>query len=256
VLNTPAVLFHKNSGQELKISSREFARFSHEIGRTGLYADYIVSFDDRSGTFRYFRDRNHTVIDKILGKRQVFISDLASALVMPEWNWKGPSWQCFYHATYNQRPVSVITARGHHPLTIRDGIDVFVKKGYLPHEPNYLSIFPVSHPQTRLALGDAQMKLTVAELKKLAIHASVDLAIQKYGYSPHHRFGMSDDDPRNIELIIQAMTELKSKYVDISFFVIEAQDDTIVKKEIFNDHIERKTLSNVEQLSLFEDQSS
>lgn len=253
VVPTPAVLFHKKTGAELHISSREFARSGHEIGKTGLYADYLVEFNDRTGTFRFFRDQKHTWLEKILGRRQIFIEDMAKALKAPDWNWKGPSWQTFYHATYNRRPISIITARGHHPDTIRKGFHLFKEEGFIPHEPNYLDIFPVSHPDTRRRLQDFEMKLSVAELKKKAIIASVDRAIERYGYSDHHRFGMSDDDPRNIELIVEAMTELKSKFPKISFFVIEAHDENVVKKEIFADHIENKTFASVEQLSLFEE---
>ena len=65
------------------------------------------------------------------------MADLAAALGQPDFNWKGPSWSCFYHATFNQRPVSVITARGHEASTLIDGIDLFVKAGHLPQRPNF-----------------------------------------------------------------------------------------------------------------------
>src|SRR5690606_9628213 len=138
--------------------------------------------------------------------RQIFVTDIMALMDLPELTWKGPSWECFYHAAFNQRPMSLITARGHHPETLKDGIREFIKKKWLPLEPNYLSIFPVSHIQTRRDLGDKQLDMGVAELKQRAIRASVEKAIEKYGYNPHHRFGMSDDDPRNIQLIVEEMT--------------------------------------------------
>ena len=145
---------------------------------------------------------------------------------------EGPSWNCFYHATFNKRPTSIITARGHHAKTIRDGIKQIVQKGHLPHDPNYLSIFPVSNPETRKQLGDSNLKSSVPDLKRSAIRESVDLALRKYGYSPHHRFGMSDDDPKNVEMITEEMRALKRKYPEMSFFVIQTIEGGYDKMEV------------------------
>jgi hypothetical protein len=189
-------------------------------------------------------------VEKILGKKQAFVQDLAAALGHEDFKWKGPSWACFYHAVFNRRPVSLITARGHHPETLKAGIRQFVKHKVLPYEPNYLSVFPVNHPETRRNLGDE--KTPVAQLKQAAIRASVLKALEVYGENPHHRFGMSDDDPANIRLIIEEMTRLKSDYPDMSFFVIETQHGDFVKREIFKDHTVDQVLLPSTQLSLFD----
>jgi hypothetical protein len=152
--------------------------------------------------------------------------------------------------------MSVITARGHDPQTIKDGIKIIVEMGHLPIEPNYLSVYPVSHKATRLHLGDSELSLGTAELKQKAIRASVEMAIQVYGMSPHHRFGMSDDDPRNIELIIEEMTRLKNQYPEMSFFMIETQNGAFVKHEITLSglkgvRIEAPTEAVVHQIKLF-----
>jgi hypothetical protein len=81
-------------------------------------------------------------------------------------------------------------------------------------------------------------QLTVAALKQAAIRASVEEAIRVYGHSPHHRFGMSDDDPGNVELIVEEMTRLKKKYPEMSFFVIETQQGRFVKWEVYPDRRE------------------
>lgn len=231
-LTTPLILFHKESRQELIISSGDFAQFHHSIGKSGAYLHYEMDFDDVNGTFRNFRDRDISETEKLSGRRQMFVQDVAEVLGYPDLQWKGPSWECFYHATFNQRPVSVITARGHNPETIKDGIRTFVDRKVLPLEPNYLSIFPVSHKPTRLVLGDEAFTQSTAELKQGAIRASVEQAIAKYGYSAHHRFGMSDDDPKNIQLIHEEMTRLKSKYPEMSFFMIETQHGSFIKHEV------------------------
>ncbi|MBC7371405.1 MAG: hypothetical protein H7326_07570 [Bdellovibrionaceae bacterium] len=251
-LSTPLVLFHKSTGQEHAVTSGEYAKIHPYIGISGAYADFEIRLDDETGTYRNFRDRHIDELEKIEGKSQIFVQDLAHALGFADVQWKGPSWQCFYHATFNRRPISVITARGHDPETLKEGIRLFVIKQFLPHEPNYLSVFPVSHRATREILGDHQMVLSPAELKQKAIRASVEKAIEVYGQSPHHRFGMSDDDPKNIQLILQEMTRLKADYPDMSFFMIETHDGNFVKNEVTANGTESRVLESVPQLNLFD----
>ena len=146
----------------------------------------------------------------------------------------------------------MITARGHKPDTIRNGISHFVEQGILPNEPNYLSIFPVNNEKTQIDLmGEFNEGKEVAKLKQHAIRRSVEQAIEQYGENPYHRFGMSDDDPKNLELIIEEMARLKSDLPQNSFFVISTYGGTMVKREIFSDHtIDSVIPDRSEQLSL------
>jgi hypothetical protein len=232
-LTTPIVIFNKETGIERTLSSGEWANYHHTIGKQGPFKDYFIDYDDEVGSFRYFRDQKHSFIDKMVRKKQTFLSDIEKALQQADYSWKAPSWNCFYHATYNYRPTSVITARGHQKETIQEGIDLIVKNGHLPHGPNYLSIYPVTNPQIRMnELKDPELKLSVADLKREAIRNSVETAIKQYGNNPHHRFGMSDDDPKNVELITEEMKSLKKVYPEMSFFVIQTFEDSYVKTEI------------------------
>lgn len=252
-LTTPLVLFHKETKAEQAISSGDFAQYNSTIGKSGIFADFEIDFCDVTGTFRNFRDHNITDVEKIAGKSQVFVQDVAAALGFPDFQWKGPSWECFYHATFNQRPLSVITARGHHPDTLKEGIKVFVKNKLLPLEPNYLSLYPVSHKPTRVLLGDTNFSEGTAELKQRAIRASVEKAIEIYGYNAHHRFGMSDDDPKNIELIVEEMTRLKARFPEMSFFMIETQHGNFIKHEVKVGGLQGQKVEDLSQLSFFED---
>lgn len=253
-LSTPLILFHKDTGEELRVGSGEYAKIHPLIGEAGPYKDYEVRFDDETGTYRNFRDIQISDIEKLEGKKQIFVQDLAEALGFPDVQWKGPSWQCFYHATFNRRPISVITARGHHPETLKAGIQLFVERDFLPHEPNYLSVFPVNHKPTRHVLGDSDLTMNAAQLKQKAIRASVERALELYGHSPHHRFGMSDDDPKNIQLIAEEMTRLKSDYPEMSFFLIATHDGNFVKHEITRNGTEPKVGEGfaLNQLNLFD----
>jgi hypothetical protein len=249
-LATPLILFHRETGAEHAVSSGEYAKIHPFIGKSGPYQNFEIRFDDTAGTYRNFRDRKPDELAQLEDQRQIFVQDLAHALGMPDVQWKGPSWQCFYHATFNRRPVSLITARGHNPETLKEGIRLLVDKDFLPHEPNYLGIFPVNHVQTRQQLGDFDLRMGAAELKQKAIRASVEKAIEIYGYNPHHRFGMSDDDPRNIQLIVEEMARLKRDYPEMSFFMIETHDGQFVKTEI--SATGGKTETPLDQMNLFE----
>lgn len=250
-LSTPLILFHKETRAEMRLSSAEFAKYHQIIGQAGPLADYEVDYCDDTGTFRCFRDHSQEELRRLGRRGQIFVEDVAEALGFHDSNWKGPSWECFYHASFNQRPLSVITARGHHPETIKEGIRQFVRTKALPLEPNYLAIYPVNHKPTRAQLQDSEFTASTAVLKQRAIRASVELAIQRYGYSPHHRFGMSDDDPKNIQLIVEEMTRLKSDYPEISFFMIETHNGNFIKHEITLSGMVGQLMDHGPQLSLF-----
>lgn len=249
-LATPIILFHKDSGAEIEVSSGDFARYHHTISKSGRYQEFVLDFDDEKGSFRNFRD-----IPMHTHSKQSFVRDIEEAIANQDFLWKAPSWNCFFHATYNQRPMSVITARGHGKETIKRGIELMVEDGHLPHSPNYLSIYPVSNPTVRKQeLFDPELKASVPELKRTAIRESVDQALVQYGYNPYHRFGMSDDDPKNVELITEEMKQLKRKYPEMSFFVIQTFSDGFTKNEVLA-HRTREVVGRAEsgnaQLSLF-----
>lgn len=253
-LSTPSFIFNKDSGDELQLSSGLFAKYSADIGKRGIYKDYKIDYDEQFGTFRCFRDKNISAVERWFGRRQSFVQDLTAALGHPDFHWKGPSWSCFYHAVFNQRPTSLITARGHHPDTVKEGIKVLVDEGLLPQEPNYLSLYPVSHPEVKKNMG-MNFDTPIAQLKQAAIRASVEKAIEVYGENPYHRFGMSDDDPQNIRLVMEEMARLKSQYREMSFYVIETHNGKFVKHEVFSDHVEDKELPIEDQLKLFSEHS-
>lgn len=253
-LPTPMYLFHSESGKEVKISTGEYAKYSNLIGREGFFKDYRLDLCPQTGSFRRFRDQKFSWFQKVFRKPdQAFVEDIEKALQRPEELWKGPSWDCFYHAVYNKRPISIITARGHNSETIKAGIKKFVEHGFLPHEPNYLSVFAVSNPEVQKYLGDANLEEDVPQLKKRAIHKSVEKAFDIYGKSGFHRFGMSDDDERNVNLIMEAMRELKRGNPNNSFYVIHSKGDSFTKEEVIIHSRKPKPKSKkLDQMNLFD----
>lgn len=251
-LSTTIIIFHKETREEIYLSSMEYYQVKPLVGVPGTaYENYCFDYNDEVGSYRNFRDKEYNFLEKLMGKKQGFVKDLREALKDKNTFWKAPSWDFFYYATFNQRPISIITARGHRPKTIAEGIDEFVTNGYLPKKPNYLGIYPVSHPETRKNLGDEKLVLDVPSLKKLAIKESVYTAVQKYGEDHPHRFGMSDDDPKNVQLIEEAMRDLKIELPHMNFFVIDTGDGQLKKREVLPHETKvMKTMVQEGQLSL------
>ena len=243
-LNTRIFLFPKNSGREVALSTGEYARISKCVGKSSPYRDYELRFDDVTGSFRRFRDLQEGVGPI----EQPFLEDLLEILGQGNESWKGPSLSTFYHAVYNQRPVSVITARGHHPNTIKNGIKALQEHGHIPVTPNFHGIYPLSHTETKSLLGEPNA--SIPRLKQLALRHSVEEAFRLYGYNPNHRFGMSDDDPHNIELMLEEMILLKKDYPEVAFFLIETCGDRHFKYEVHPSHVNKQTMGD-HQLAFF-----
>ena len=242
-LPTPMYVFHRKTGEELKMSTGHFAQIQKDLGKSGYYKDFEIDLNAETGSYRQFRDFGYDV--------EPFEQDILEAISDVDYHWKGPSWQCFYHATFNQRPLSIITARGHSPDTIKKGLSVLHREKLIDHPPNYLGVFPVSHPDTRALLGDTKGDMSIPDLKRRAIHKSVEIALRRYGKNPYHRFGMSDDDPKNLELIRTAMSELKEQYSKNSFFVFSIIKDEMFKEEVFS-RPRRRRATEGQQLPLFQ----
>ncbi len=245
-LPTKIVLFHSHSGEEKPVSTSEYAEILPFIGQKDSEWEHFRVQDAAPFlSYRNFREHPTRPLHE-----QPLLLDMEEALKNPILDWRGPSWDFFVHAVNNNRPISVITARGHHPHTIRRAIDTLVLSGDLGTHPNYLSVYPVSHSETRQKLGDEDNSWTTAALKKQAIKCAVRDAFECYGQNPHHRFGMSDDDPSNVALIREAMLELKIQYPDNAFFVISTHGRQLVKEEIILSEAEN-IQAKIDQMTLF-----
>lgn len=245
-LPTKIVLFKKDGSGELEVPTSEYANIAKLIGVPGTsWEQYTVREFDDNGSYRNFREQKHLGLSE-----QPLIKDMNEALRQPFLDWRGPSWDFFWHAVHNSRPISVITARGHHPHTIRRAIDQLVLSRDLSSHPNYLSLYPVTNPTVRQALGDTDFKWSTAELKKTAIKHAVRDAFECFGENPQHRFGMSDDDPHNVALIRQAMLDLKHLYPENAFYVINTHGGQLHKEEVILPD-EKTRVAEHDQLGLF-----
>ncbi len=227
-LSTSIVVRNPVTRETRELSTGEFANVHSLLGQPGDWQDWAM-FD---GSFKNFRDIPEDQLEP--GQKQHFVNDVEAAVSGPDDSWQAPAWPLFVHACAAQRPVSIVTARGHSPATLQAGVRVLVDKGLIPKEPNYHTVFPVGNDDVRRdQLDDPDLEITTPALKKRAIMQTVDKALERYGAEPQHRFGMSDDDPKNVHLIISAMAECKKKYLDKRFFVINTHMGEKVKLEVF-----------------------
>lgn len=226
-LSTTIFVRNTVTKEEVALSTGDFALVHPQLGRPGKWENYAIF----EGSYRNFRDLPPAELEP--GGRQHFVADVEQAVGAGGTAWQGPAWDVFVYACLNQRPVSIVTARGHSPRTIKAGVRVLRDRGLIPQEPNFVSIYPVSNDTVRRKLGDRKLEMTTPALKKLAIVQIVGDAVARYGVDADLRFGMSDDDPANVALIIRAMTEAKLKYRDKRFFVINTHFDQKVKLEVF-----------------------
>ncbi len=237
-LKTPILVRHRETGDERALSTGAFATVREQLGKEGEWAPFEIY--DRS--FHRFRDLEDDEAET--GRTQHFVEDIERALACPPETWQAPSWPLLVHACEAQRPVALITARGHRRETVKAGMRLLVERGMLAKEPNYLAIYCVSNPEIEAELlGHLEDDLArdrilalldrTSALKYLAVQRAVEQALERYGEAPPHRFGMSDDDPGNVDLIIRAMAACKVKYPDKRFFVINTCLGQQVKLEVF-----------------------
>jgi hypothetical protein len=222
-LATEVYLWNAEAGAEMAISTGEFAVVEHQLGRPGLWQAWSV----REETFRDFRDAPDTA-----ARDQRFVKDLLTAISSGN-AWRGPSWPLLEHAARSQRPIAVISARGHQPSTIEEGFKLLVDCGLLAAVPPIVGVYTVNNPEVRALIGATDPAMTVPSMKKLAIKFAVDTALADYGRDLKHRFGMSDDDPANVILVISAMRDCKISYPDKRFFAINTNRAEFVKLEVF-----------------------
>ncbi|WP_018240744.1 hypothetical protein [Ensifer sp. BR816] len=236
-LDTPILLRNKQNGEIKTVSTSEFATIRKILGAPGEWVDY-EQFED---TYLHFGDRDPATLGP--GERQYLLEDVAATIAGADQGWQAPAWPLLQYACDKQRPLAIVTARGHSRETIKAAITLLVKAGLLSREPNYLEVYAVNNPQMKAELAEglpagprAQFDAggdVTSDLKRVAINAIVEKAAKEYDAKLPHRFGMSDDDPTNVDLIVKAMCDSKKRYMHMRFFVIDTHKNEHVKLEVF-----------------------
>ncbi|MBF0547970.1 MAG: hypothetical protein HQM08_26270 [Candidatus Riflebacteria bacterium] len=218
---TKIMVFHKQTGKEMPISTAEFAQVRSEIGKSGTkYADYEIQGAYATGSMRYFGDGSED------GSAR-FQKDMDTAMAGPPDSWKGPVWDDFAVAMSREATAShtwLITARLHAAGTIHAALSELCKRGLIEHVPPVANIWPVCDPdfpgRFRITFGvepppgnasnpslrkAAVMEQILDQIEHTPLPASAPEVIgpDGKGKGRFHLWGFSDDDHGNVEKAIE-----------------------------------------------------
>lgn len=216
------ILVKDESGNEIGMSTDDFAEFRHQIGKEpfSYKGNTIVGYSD--SPFRNFR----TDGDKD------FLVDAMRAK-------KGPAFDDFREAINNGSIFAIITARGHNPNTIKEAIYNYIIEGFngidkdelIKNLKKYRSFIgedemtdeeliksylelnkyhPVSFGDDKGAVNPEEAKVDAMEtfvnyIKAMAAVLNKKAFLKKdisNNFNPDKlSIGFSDDDPKNIEVM-------------------------------------------------------
>lgn len=222
---TKIVLFKKSTAdqnlpQEVSVSTETFAHTRSKVGveshvlntvvvdnvvidcpknqtPTGSInlVDYEADNND-GGSFRQFRDCS----------MKYFLRDLKTALDNKNF---GASFKDFVEHCETKElanNVTIITARGHSPETIHEGLVFLQKNGYIKFVPPVENIYPCSYKHHKsILVASAQ---NPSEAKKNIILSILDQVHKNSNQDKNfHTFGFSDDDAKTMKLVEQSLSE-------------------------------------------------
>ena len=216
------ILVKDESGNEVGMSTDDFAEFRHQIGKEpfSYKGSTIVGYSD--SPFRNFRTEG----DKD------FLVDAMRAK-------KGPAFDDFREAINNGSILAIITARGHNPNTIKEAIYNYIIEGFngidkdelIKNLKKYRSFIgedemsdeeliksylelnkyhPVSFGDDKGAVNPEEAKVEAMEnfvsyIKAMAAALNKRAFLKKdisNNFNPDNlSIGFSDDDPKNIEVM-------------------------------------------------------
>lgn len=216
-LPTKIMLFHKENGQEVGVTTAEFALIREQIGKPGgKWADFEMRYDRKAGSLRFFGDEIGDGVN-------YFLRDLKQAMSESENGWKALSFPAFVVAMEHEetaRETTIITARGHKPETILAGLahlrDLKIIK-YLPLVENiwtvsnadfgkrFEGVFGIVAPEGSASSPSgrkaAVMEQVLDKIDRVALTQEAPLVLSPNGKESgrFHLWGFSDDDYGNFE---------------------------------------------------------
>lgn len=211
---TKIVLFDKQTGKELPVTTGEFANIRDKVGVSGKWRSFEIRKDNTTGSFRFFRDSP---------TGNYFLDDIQTALktMKPE-VWQAPAWKAFAEALSNPETasrVSIITARGHPPNEIMEGLQYLQKHRYLKHLPPFEKLHAVGGTENPSHAKVQVMRKDLDALQATAIRADTPPVMNAAGTSTQkmHLWGFSDDDYGNYQVALKELSKdiQAGKYPDV-----------------------------------------
>jgi len=209
---TSIVLFEKQTGEPLPVSTDEFAVIRELIGKSGTpWASFSIDPCPEKGSLRFFGDLS-------IERENHFLKDLKKALEGSPHHWQGPAWSDFSLALsdpHTAQQTSIITARNHEPSTVFEGLKLLKERGLILHLLPEDNIWTVSAPSFKKKFQDtfdvvppvgttqspSERKAAVAEgildqINQLPLRSNSYSVLDPEGnhQKPLHLWGFSDDD--------------------------------------------------------------
>lgn len=201
-------MFHKKTNEEIAVSTESFAHYRGYIGKNKNFfvkdgklanegkkrnfKDFEIRGDahGRESSFREFRDCEN----------EYFIQHLEEALEAQDF---APEWSHFIEVLNDKvkaKNTFIITARGHSPETIYEGIKFLKKRKLIKYLIPKKNIYPVSYLNTDNAYGPQEFKFKIIE----------DIII-KANNMGRSRVYFSDDDHKTFHHIKEAVKKIQKE---------------------------------------------
>lgn len=229
-LDTTIILYHKKTLKSKEISTGEFAIVKRKIGVSGKYKNYMLVDDDDvildkkkkrlKSSFYYFRDFGN---DNFTPQLKKAIKNKEGVL--------GPSFSTFCDALNNKskaRWVSIITARGHNPTSIYNGLKYLKKLGYFKYLPLLKNIHPIANKKYKGSSVSAGQK-------KLDVILGILNQMKKLNKNIVHSFHFSDDDQETINYILNGLSSELGSLENIKIRIHHTKKNRY-KKHILDKH--------------------
>lgn len=215
---TNIIAFHKDTKEELILSTEDFSHYRSEIGQDikffvennkishcgdgRNFKDYEIIGDgehESLNSFREFRDC----------EKEYFITHLKEVILNKSF---GPEWDLFLTATNSpslSRKVYIITARGQSANTIYEGIKYLKECGLIKNHILRKNIFPVSHSKFKGNASSPQalklkiLKMVFTKANTLSKKAQV-----------HHTVYFSDDDLKTMTFLQDKLSNLRETNIN------------------------------------------
>lgn len=202
-LPTKIIAFHKITGEELPISTEEFALVREKIGRQDsqeTVGDRRINTKDYEyrrvpgGSFREFVDPPGG--NNFIGAVRWAVENL------PPQAWQGPSWRAFVRALHDPETAAqtaIVTARGHRPESFLEAFRYLQERGFIAHLPAVENLFAVGNSADPAA---EKVKRVMALLDRVQ---AAPLGARARKRKLLHSAGFSDDDWKNFTAMAEGL---------------------------------------------------
>jgi hypothetical protein len=199
---SPNVIFNKVTGEEKLISSSEWRDVSSLLSKPGEWEQWEKRENrTRNSTFRYNID---------FDGETPFQDAIRAAIQQPPETWQARAWKDVVHmcsTPEGARRLRIITARGHHPRSMREGFQILRDAGlikYVPPLANFrpvynLEVNPEDRPLDEAKSIEIRKRLDALErrARRIGPDARIVYAVYEFG----------DDSPKNVRRALKMIED-------------------------------------------------